>query len=143
MANQLNPYAAPTAGSEQGRASGLRLGDELRAHIFGVAKLMVVAGFVQIVPALGGLLDALISGAEIGPSMLLRAAMLGIVPLFVMIGAFTLFGLRRNQGDDLPLLLTSMRQLTVAYAIKGVVLVLFIALGIASMVFGFSAAALR
>jgi hypothetical protein len=139
---EFNPYTAPTAGSEQGRASGLRLSDELRAHIVGVAKLMVVAAFVQIVPATGGLLEALISGSSIGPAELLRAAMLGIVPLFVMIGAFTLLGLRRNPSDDLPMLLASMRQLTVAYAIKGVVLLLFIGLGLASLVFGFGAAAL-
>jgi hypothetical protein len=135
---EFNPYAAPTAGSEQGRASGLRLTDELRAHIVGVAKLMVVAGGVQIVPAVLSLLDG-----PLEPTNLLTAAMLGIVPLFIMVGALSLLGLARNQSDDLPLLLASMRQLTVAYAIKGVVLLLFIGLGLATLVFGFSAAALR
>lgn len=133
----FNPYTAPTPGSEQGRASGLRLSDELRAQIVGVARLMLIAGGVQIVPAVLSLVD------ELSLPNLLFASLLGIVPLFIMVGAVSLLGLARNEGSDLPLLLSSMRQLTVAYAIKGVVLVLFIVLGIASLALGFSAAALR
>lgn len=133
----INLYSAPTPGSETGRASGLRLSDELRGQIVGIARLMLVAGGVQIVPAVLLLID------DISPPTLFVAGLLGIVPLFVMVAAISLLGLSRNEAGDMPILLNGLRQLTVAYAIKGVFLVLLIVLGLASFVFGFSAAALR
>ncbi|MFV8750678.1 hypothetical protein ACNOYE_09000 [Nannocystaceae bacterium ST9] len=138
MSEQPNPYAAPTAGSEHARASGYRLSDELRSQIAGVAKLMLVAGGLQISSSTLGLIR---DGISIETGVV--AGIAGVVPLFVMMAGITLLGIAgAGPRDDLATLNQGFRQLSVAFVVKGVVLLLIIGLGLLGLVLGFGRALL-
>jgi hypothetical protein len=130
MSEQPNPYAAPARGSEHAPGPGaFKLSDELRRQIGGVAKLMLVAAGLQIASSIIGLIRGGISAETVAV-----AAIAGVVPLFVMLGGITLLGISsRDEGNDLPGLLTGFRQLQVAYVIKGVALLLVIGFGLLSL----------
>lgn len=126
-----NPYAAPTAGAEAGGKRGFAFTDEVRKLISTTATLMIVAGILQMIPGVAGLVTEGFSGAT-----LLRAMLFGVIPAFTAIAGFSLRALDKP-GDDLGALLSGVRQLFVAYLIKGVVLLLVIGSMLLMLLFAF------
>jgi len=131
-----NPYAAPSAGAEAGRGSGFVLSDELRKLIVTTSTLMIIAAVLQVIPGLARIITEGASAWSLG-----SAAVFGVVPGFVAFAGVSLRGVAKR-GDDLTALLNGLRQLAIAFLIKGVVLIAIIGmflLGLLLVVFGVGA----
>ena len=123
MSEEFNPYAAPEPGTESGGTGGaFALGDEVRKLVASTAALMVVASVLQLIPTTVGLVREGFTKTTI-----MMAALTGVVPVFVAVAGLTLRGLARA-GDDRGTLIKGFRQLHVAFAIKGVALILILVL---------------
>lgn len=134
MSEQPNPYAAPIRGSEHTPApGGFRLSDDLRRQIAKVARLMFVAGGLQISATTISLINEGISIPTLA-----SAALTGVFPLFVLLAGISLLAIaKRDEGNDLGALLAGFRQLHVAMVVKGVMLILVVALGLFGIVAAF------
>jgi hypothetical protein len=115
-------------------SGGFKLTDELRQQISKVAKLMLVAGIVQIIPATLRLIRD-----GITTETMVVAAIAGFVPIFVIFAGVSLLGIaKRDEVDDVARLLSGFRKLHVAFMVKAVTLLLvlgFMVLGSLAMLF--------
>jgi hypothetical protein len=126
-----NPYAAPSAEAEQPSVR-FSLDDEQRRIITQTATLMMVAGVMLLIPTLINLARSGISAFTLA-----KAAVFGIVAVFVAIAGFSLRG-AASEGS-LDALLSGFRQLHVAFLVKGIVLLVIVGLfllGLLLMVLG-------
>lgn len=117
-----NPYAAPTAGGEVGRGQALALTDELRKLIASTATLMIIAGILQMLPAVMMLVVNGLSAPTI-----VGAAMFGVVPVFTAIAGFQLRALGKP-GDDVGAFESGIRALLIPFLVKGIVMLLVVGL---------------
>ncbi len=120
---EANPYAAPSAGAEE-VTTRFSLDDDQRKLITTTATLMMVAGLVQIVPTLIGLVRDGLSVESV-----VVTALFGVVPVFVAIAGFSLRGAAKD--GSLEALLTGVRQLHVAFLVKGIAMITIMVLMVA------------
>lgn len=117
---QHNPYAAPSAGAEAGGKRGFEITDEVRQLIATTATLMIAAGIIQLMSGVFGLVISGVSKASA-----LNVVVFGIVPAFTAVAGFSLRSLGKP-GDDLGSLLAGLRQLYVAFLVKGIALLVVV-----------------
>jgi hypothetical protein len=123
MDEEVNPYAAPQAGTESGGAEpSLRLGEDIRKLIATTALLMIISGCLQLIPGVAGLITQGIGFESLG-----NAVLFGVVPAFAAIAGVSLRGVA-EPGEDRATLLAGLRQLYVAYLVKGIALILILVL---------------
>jgi hypothetical protein len=117
-----NPYVAPTAGAELHAKRGFTLSDEARKLIATTATLMIVAGGIQLI---SGIMTLVRDGFT--TQSLITVALFGVVPTFTAIAGFSLRAVGKP-GDDVGSLLSGFRQLHIAYLVKGIALIVIVAL---------------
>ena len=133
---QHNPYTAPSVGAEAGGTRGFAITDEVRKLIATTASLMIAAGIIQL---MSGVLGLVLSG--VSKASALNVVLFGIVPAFTAIAGFSLRNLGKP-GDDLGSLLAGLRQLHIAFLVKGIALLLVVGvvlLSLLAMVLGVGA----
>ncbi|MCA9684519.1 MAG: hypothetical protein KC457_20195 [Myxococcales bacterium] len=134
MSEDFNPYAAPSVGAEQAEQGvNFALSEEQRKLLQTTATIMLVAGGSQLAAAA---LNLVIAGVNV--ATVVTTLLMGLVPVFVLIAGLTLRRLGQP-GNDREALVQGLRQLFLAFLIKGSALLLVIGLGlltVLSMVLG-------
>ncbi len=119
--SEVNPYAAPQSDSQTGTRGSFALSEEVRKLIATTATLMLVSGIVALIPATINLVSN-----EIDIKSIAVVGFLGIAPAFVAYAGLTLRSLAKP-GNDRATLLDGCRQLYVAFLVKGIILLLVVA----------------
>nr|AYM53139.1 hypothetical protein [Pseudenhygromyxa salsuginis] len=134
MSEDFNPYAAPSVGAEQAEQGvNFALSEEQRKLLQTTATIMLVAGGSQLAATA---LNLVIAGVNV--ATVVTTLLMGLVPVFVLIAGLTLRRLGQP-GNDREALVQGLRQLFLAFLIKGSALLLVIGLGlltVLSMVLG-------
>lgn len=115
-----NPYAPPRADTQQ-HSVRFALSDEQAKLITTTATLMIVGGAVQLLVVLAALIEG-----ELALARVAVAAIIAVIPAFIAIAGFSLRS--AAQDGSLDGLLAGIRQLRVAFLVKGVALSILVAL---------------
>lgn len=124
MASDPNPYTAPVQGGESSTGVNFALTFEQRRLVAGTAVLMIVAGALQLFAAV---VNLIVAGLDLRSGII--AAITVAVPALTLVAGVSLRKLQ-SASDDRDALMAGLRSLTVATAIKGIALMILVALGI-------------